>query len=180
MKSRGELAQLFADRGYTRGVEIGVRAGFYSLALCKTIPNLTLYGVDPNLAYQQRPEYVTQQELDDAYRQAVAWLSPYPNFTFVKKSSFDAAADFEDGSLDFIYIDGDHDYEFVSEELRLWGPKVIVGGVISGHDYDATYGGVIQAVNEYVAEHGYTLELIPPFGATGDPGDWGTSWYFTK
>lgn len=53
--------------------------------------------------------------------------------------------------LDFVFIDGDHSYEMVKAELEAWWPKVKVGGVLSGHDYDHNgrgWPGVHKAVHE--------------------------------
>jgi len=57
------------------------------------------------------------------------------NVVKIKKKSIDASADFEDGSLDAVYIDGDRRYESVIQDLTLWLPKIKKGGFISGHDY---------------------------------------------
>jgi hypothetical protein len=53
----------------------------------------------------------------------------------VRKKSMDAVKDFEDESLDFVYIDGHHGFKFVTEDIWEWSKKVKKGGVISGHDY---------------------------------------------
>ena len=57
---------------------------------------------------------------------------------------------FEDNSIDFIYIDGNHQYDFVKKDLEDYVPKVKVGGVIAGHDYGGpTTPGVTKAIDEY-------------------------------
>ena len=68
--------------------------------------------------------------------------------TALRMESLDAASEFEDGSLDFVFIDASHDYENVIADIVAWYPKVKEGGVISGHDYP-TWEGVKKAVNEY-------------------------------
>lgn len=55
---------------------------------------------------------------------------------------------FNDFTADFVYIDANHDYEFVSQDIDFWLPKVKAGGIIAGHDYTAKFDGVIKAVNE--------------------------------
>lgn len=47
-----------------------------------------------------------------------------------------AATLFADGSVDFVFVDGAHDYASVKTDLRVWLPKVKVGGLIGGHDVD--------------------------------------------
>lgn len=44
---------------------------------------------------------------------------------------------FENESLDFAYIDANHAYSFVKQDIELWWPKVKKGGWLCGHDYIA-------------------------------------------
>lgn len=48
--------------------------------------------------------------------------------------SWDKASSYEDGSLDFVFLDAAHDYESVKKDIISWLPKVKKGGVLSGHD----------------------------------------------
>ncbi|MBS0205275.1 MAG: class I SAM-dependent methyltransferase [Planctomycetes bacterium] len=67
----------------------------------------------------------------------------------LRMKSVDAARLFDDGSLDCVFIDGDHSYENVIEDIRAWHPKLKPGGVMLGHDYsEQHWPGVCQAVNE--------------------------------
>lgn len=62
--------------------------------------------------------------------------------------SFDRAKDFEDESIDFIFIDANHTYEFVSKDIAAFLPKMKPGGIMSGHDFNGAHPGVVQAVIE--------------------------------
>ena len=53
----------------------------------------------------------------------------------IRANSKIASNFFEDNSLDFVYIDANHAYEFVKEDIELWYPKVKSGGYVMGHDY---------------------------------------------
>ena len=66
----------------------------------------------------------------------------------VRKPSVAAAEHFENGSLDFVFIDAAHDYENVLADIHAWRPKVKPGGVLGGHDYGDQFPGVEQAVSE--------------------------------
>lgn len=55
-------------------------------------------------------------------------------FNPVKMASVEAASTYPNGSLDFVFIDGRHDYSSIMEDLNAWVPKVKSGGVIAGHD----------------------------------------------
>ena len=72
----------------------------------------------------------------------------YPCIEKHKSDSKSASDEFEDGSLDFVYIDANHTYESVKSDIEAWLPKVRKGGIISGHDYLRCWEGVIHAVNE--------------------------------
>ena len=79
--------------------------------------------------------------------------SRYDNIVKIKNNSVEAANQFEDGSIDFVYIDAAHDYENVKRDLLAWMPKVKPGGFISGHDYRYDSGiQVYEAVNELFAQ----------------------------
>ena len=54
----------------------------------------------------------------------------------------EAVEDFADGSLDFIYIDANHDFRYIAEDLSEWTKKVRPGGIVSGHDYFYTKTGI--------------------------------------
>ena len=61
--------------------------------------------------------------------------------------SWEYANDFNDESVDFIWIDADHHYSSVIQDIRAWYPKLKVGGIIAGHDYSDW--GVEMAVREF-------------------------------
>ena len=192
MDNRIELAKHFAALEFTSGAEIGVCHGRYSEILCRTNPKLKLLAVDDwrrNITHE-------------SYAVAKLRLANL-NVTIDRRSSMDAVGDVADESLDFVFIDADHKYTSVCDDIREWAKKVRIGGIVSGHDYYITRGqnmGVINAVDEYVAEHGYTLQLTNKIrraeslyqhtGKVGHAldGNWDSltkddrqpSWYFTK
>lgn len=60
--------------------------------------------------------------------------------------------------VDVVFIDADHSYEAVRQDLRAWWPVVKPNGLFCGHDY-TLFDGVRQAVDEWVAEQGLELEV---------------------
>ena len=65
----------------------------------------------------------------------------------VKADSVDAAQWFDDRSLDLVYIDASHDFVSVCDDIEAWLPKVKIGGVLAGHDYnEKIWPGVVKAV----------------------------------
>jgi len=63
-----------------------------------------------------------------------AMLPDYPNIVKVKLPSVQAAGQYDDHSLDFVYVDADHAYASVVEDITAWKNKVKQGGFIAGHD----------------------------------------------
>jgi hypothetical protein len=55
--------------------------------------------------------------------------------------------------IDMIFIDADHDYEMVKQDIQLWAPHVAPDGLLSGHDYHTYWPGVLKAVKELVLNH---------------------------
>jgi predicted O-methyltransferase YrrM len=58
------------------------------------------------------------------------------------------ASNYQDDSLDFVFIDAGHDYDSVTKDITNWYPKIKNGGIIAGHDYHYDVG-VYPAVNDY-------------------------------
>jgi len=155
MLNRKELAKHFKSLKYKKGAEVGVHAGYYSRVLLDIIPDLELYMVDSwNKHEGRRRAYIEVQETFTPEK--------YPGAKIIKGNSTDVAKQIEDGSLDFVFIDAAHDYQSVKDDLNAWHKKVRKGGIMSGHDYYESRSGmlgVIKAVDEFVAEHGYNLQL---------------------
>lgn len=157
------------------GAEIGVAGGRYSKALCDVIPGLKLYCIDTWQRYRANPRGGKQEQHDRNWELAHERLKEY-DVTFIKNFSMDAVRNFEDGSLDFVYIDAHHSFDFVMEDIINWGRKVRKGGIISGHDYYSfRWAGVIEAVDAYVKAHGLELYLTSKDTDNGE-----VSWYFEK
>jgi len=149
--SRDILAQTFNELGYKTGAEIGVQKGDYSLVLCTSIPGLHLKCVDSWEPYTPR---ISQGRQDLYLARTAARLAPY-DVEIIKKTSMDAVRDVPDASLDFVYIDAMHEFDYVIMDLVEWSKKVRAGGIVSGHDYSNVHYqyGVIPAVLAYTGAH---------------------------
>lgn len=177
-----ELLELWRDLGYKRGAEIGTEAGRYAEEICKTVKGVKLYCVDPYLAYDRYEDHVSQSRLDNFYNVAVSRLTHQNKFdaTIIRETSLDAVKRFEPGSLDFVFIDGNHHFDFVVRDIIAWAPIVRAGGIVSGHDYKPEGSettpipfGVIEAVNGYTSAH----KISPWYVVKGDKCP---SWFWVK
>lgn len=130
---RDNLSEIFNDLGYRKGAEVGVLQGEFSEKLCMGIPSLELYCIDPWKQTDGFKDY-TNHTLAKSYRVAKERLAKY-NVVIIKKTSIEAVKQFEDNSLDFVYLDGDHTFKNVVMDICEWIKKIRIGGIISGHDF---------------------------------------------
>jgi len=151
--TRLHLLELFKVLKYEVGAEIGVSKGHFSKRMCRTIPNLKLFLIDPWEGYWISSNWMTDEKSTQRYNNCVERLEGC-NVEYVKKPSMEAVRSFEDNSLDFVYIDGNHEFDYVMADIIFWSQKVRPGGIVSGHDYfEFPQAGVVTAVRAYVAAH---------------------------
>ena len=88
---------------------------------------------------------------DTAFEVFTENMKPVEGFyNAIKLPSLEAANQYDNNSLDFVFIDASHEYESVKADIEAWYSKVKSGGFIGGHDYlkgDSKYG-VYLAVDE--------------------------------
>jgi len=160
--SGGYFSQVL--KGELVGVEIGVEAGWNALQMLEHLNIKKLYLVDPYIGYMGKDgieyrdgytdvpgeeELITSRanakqaahELLEKHKDKIVWI---------EKTSDDALVDIPD-ELDFVYIDGNHNYEYVKSDIENYSKKIRKGGVLAGHDYnDPRHPGVTKAVHEFI------------------------------
>ena len=186
---RDNLAELFAELSFTKGAEIGVDRGEYSEVLCKANHELQLFGIDPwrSTEYEKGKSGVDEEQkyFDTVYEEAKKKLELY-NCKIIKKGSMEAVKDFDDNSLDFVYIDANHDFVNITNDLHFWLKKVRPGGIVSGHDYAFYPTRKFNHVKRVVDAYMQSYRMFPYFivGAfTVDKGlvrDKYRSWFWVK
>lgn len=185
--SRDELPELFIQMGFKKGAEIGVYKGEFSLKFCQA--GLALNAIDPWTISKDYKHPLGQKRLDEQYEHARKLLFPYPKCEIIRKTSMEAVNDFEDESLDFVYIDGNHEFKFIAEDISEWTKKVRTGGIVSGHDYFYVKRGsndvhwhVAHVLNAYIKSYDipnwYLLGSKNP--TEGEKRDKWRSWMFVK
>jgi hypothetical protein len=76
----------------------------------------------------------------------------------IKMSTHEAAKVF-DRKIDFLYVDADHSYEAVHDDIINWYPKLSKNGVICGHDWN--WPSVKKAVTEFAAALNISVDAVP-------------------
>ena len=129
--NRTIMAQTLHELGFTVGVEVGVAEGNHAKVLLDSNPDLVLTGVD---CYVKYPGYEEYGDPAKCYKEAKTKLEDY-KFEFIKDYSANASLLVNDDELDFVYIDGGHDFLNVAQDIAIWSCKVRPGGIVFGHDY---------------------------------------------
>lgn len=156
----GELENLIRRHNLTVGAEIGVFMGLHASHLLEACRNINLFCVDlyDNIKGNGY-DNLNRSDFDSLFASVSKRMNKYRRATFIRKPSTKAAKDFQDKSLDFIFIDANHNYLPVKQDLAAWGDKVRPGGIISGHDYDnPDWPGVKRAVDEWAAKTKRTIK----------------------
>lgn len=176
------LVELWKELGYKVGCEVGVEKGRFSAYMFKQIPDLKMYLVDPYDSYID----VSRQVGPRPWMRKIArnrmkgfnaqWVEEYSETAFNKVP---------DDSLDFVYIDGNHRYDYVMLDIILWIRKVRKGGMIAGHDY-TTWGrhyagrNVQKAVDDYIKAHKIMPTYFTDDRKTRRLGSKHASWFWIR
>lgn len=142
------------------GCELGVCRAHNLIYLLDRVPEVaTVYAIDPYTPYVDEPwGLISQEEINGWKATAFEILSTQKDrVRFLEMSSVDAANHIHDNSLDYIFIDGDHNYDPVLTDCRAYWNKVKSGGVFSGHDWNLD--NVKRAVSKFREEHNITTEI---------------------
>lgn len=133
------------------GIEIGVLNGETSGFFLNEFSNLHLIGIDPIIPDSMEASLIGNlQTIEGNVRQNKE------RWTFFQDYSFNVVNSFDNNSIDFIFIDGDHTYDAVKQDYDLYFSKVKHGGLIFLHDSRMFRGGA----NFHVGSSKFADEII--------------------
>lgn len=166
------IADLINEMNLKKGCEIGVAYGGQSQYLLEQTHIETLYSIDPykHFTKNEYPDFLNfEQKVHDVlFLKVMEKLEIFGNRSILlRETSQDAVKRFDDNSLDFVYIDANHTYEYVRDDLNRWSCKVRPGGLIAGDDY-INWPGVSKAVREFTQAHRISFNVQ------------GNKWWFIK
>lgn len=149
MKRFKWLSNIISRNGYKDIVQVGTGRGATTRHLLKHNPEIKLY----EIAYY--PDDGTGQDSSDQDKRK--WLrsisSHKERVVKLEGKSEHMSQLVREKSVDLVFIDANHSYMNCLQDIRLWLPKVRVGGIISGHDYHhPRFPGVEKAVDEIFDE----------------------------
>jgi len=149
------------------GVEIGVAFGGHAEAILSNTNIEKLYCVDAFQHYDGSTDSFfllnkqpyRQPEYNALYELTKERLEKFGDRQILMREYSDAAYDIIDEKIDFVFIDAQHTYSAVLNDISKWYEKIKVGGILSGHDYNhPNFPGVTTAVDEFLSEKNLKLE----------------------
>lgn len=114
-------------------VEIGVLFGDTTKVLLENT-KCWVFGIDPIISDSMNSSLIGSVEKITKLKET------YANFIFVHDYSFNVVKTWKE-PIDYIFIDGDHNYEAVKQDFNDWYPHVKAGGIIALHDSACNRGG---------------------------------------
>jgi len=170
IRTRPKESIKFAKRYFKNrkiyAAEIGVLRGQNSKDILDSLNIIKIYLIDPYLGYEdylKSEKERTQISLTKIEKKAHYYLKKYSEKIEWIKEYSENVIDKIPSEIDFIYIDGNHEYGYVKKDLELYWNKLKVGGILSGHDIQ--YLGVSKAVLEFANSNHLEVHF-------GDRRDW--------
>ncbi len=169
---RGQLLERLPK--HTIGAEIGVWQGEFTARVLAIAKPRELHLIDPWLYQPEFPDHgyggvvaTRQADMDAMHARVLNTVGAVPGVTIHRALSSVAFESFAEAYFDWVYIDGNHEYEYVRADLECAYRKVRPGGLISGDDYN--WGKtkdfpVRRALREFAESHGL-LERIEIIGS---------------
>jgi predicted O-methyltransferase YrrM len=146
--------QVASTTEWSKFVEVGVYTGasicFLAQELKKRGTPFSLYAVDlwENAGATGYTDLEMTVDVWETFKARMAATGTTSDILVRKTDSISAANEFEDGSLDFVFIDANHEYKAAKPDILAWLPKIKRSGAIGGHDILEKSCGVEQAVRE--------------------------------
>lgn len=144
-----KLLLLMKEFNIRNFIEIGVLCGDMTKYLCDNYDFDKYYAIDSWLRTNFGLHKYTQEEMDVLYRFCLDRFKEFDNIKVLRMNSMSAAELFEDNSIDCVFIDGDHKFKSVSEDINIWFPKV--KKLLIGHDY-VVFEGVKHAIDSVLPQ----------------------------
>lgn len=160
LKDRGDIANLL-NRFEMWGdvAEIGVDMGHYAFAILKMWKGHKYYAVD--FWDKQDPSVYNESgnfDFPKSYQMVRDLAKHDHRLVMMKMMSVEAAKLIPDRSLDWVWIDANHQHDPVLLDMDTWFPKVRPGGVFSGHDYWQPQ--LKSAVDSWMEQHGIKFAVV--------------------
>ena len=137
LNNRYDIHKLINSSNFSGSfVEIGVGEGIFSKYILENTSLSQLILIDPytNFTFPNFLDSMNSLDMEKLFKKAIDNLFNYRDrIIFIRNTSSNAVLDINDNSLDVVYIDGNHAYEYVLEDLNNYWPKLRPGGIMFGN-----------------------------------------------
>ncbi len=176
LSHRDGIGEFLKSRGLVgKAVEVGVLYAAYTEILVNTwLGHVT--AVDP---WMNQPQDVyfdgaNKANMSGVLAHVMAKFGKHPRVKLQRMFSLHGSGKFEDGVLDYVYLDGNHALGSVRADIQAWWPKLKIGGIFAGHDFFTRYDKDTNSdAQTAVMELANVLGVYPHV-------TWCTSWFFEK
>lgn len=161
----GIFSKIIKENNFKNCAEVGIGYGFHAKEILDKTDVEKLYLIDP-MQYYPNDMFADDVMRYGGFERLVnnikTHLSPDENrYQWFRKPSLTITNDdIPDGSLDAVFIDGDHSYEAVIQDLPFWWKKLRVGGWLLGDDYASCCPGTTKAVDEFTRINNLKIEFL--------------------
>jgi predicted O-methyltransferase YrrM len=131
-------------------IEIGSFMGESTFLFASTSYFNKIYSIDPYDGDDMGLKHLDLPNWDFIREQYKTNLRYFDFIEQIEDYSSNVIDKFQDKSIDFVYIDGNHSYDSVKNDIEIFLPKIKDGGIIGGHDYSPYWETVQEAVNETI------------------------------
>ena len=177
VNKREDFGLFLNTRGLTNiAVEVGVHRGASAVPFLNKWNGKTFYAIDIWDKFDGDEIGISETRYLD-HLQAVNVLNQFRDridIRILKATSVKGSEIVPNNDIDFVYIDANHQYEYVKQDIEVWYPKIKYGGIIGGHDYvfNSSHGSldVKKAVDEFAINNNKDIYFIPN----------SSSWYIIK
>ena len=167
----GIFSQVIKNNNFKTCVEVGIGYGFHAKEILDNSNVEKLFLVDP-MCYYPNDSFADDVINYGGFEKLVKNINNHltehkERYTWHRCPSLSVTNEqIPDGSIDAIFIDGDHSYEAVSKDLPFWWKKLRKGGWLLGDDYSSCHPGTKKAVDEFAINNKLTTEFLMKYNST--------------
>ena len=157
--NRIEMLDFFPSNGVY--AELGVFRGTFSERIIENCEPRRIFLVD---LWSDPMDWIINGAIrnvsgEEAYKHVLR-LEKYDSVRIRRQTTLSFLCSLPDKTLDVVYLDADHSYESVRDELAISLPRMRAGGWISGHDYCDLFPGLVKAVDEFCNLHMLKIDIL--------------------
>ena len=160
----GVFSTVINENNFKKCAEVGIGYGFHARQILDNTNVEKLYLIDPMKYYEDAftSDVIDFGGFEKLTKNIKTHLKKYDDrYTWFRQPSTTITIEqIPNENLDAVFIDADHSYEAVKNDLKFWWKKVRKGGWLLGDDYSSCHPGTTKAVDEFASMNNLNLEFL--------------------